>query len=272
MKNFTKVTWISGMPRSGTTWLSQIFASSPDVRLKFCPLFSYEFKNALDENSTEAEWKDLFYKVYNTKSEYLDQEYLKKQGLVPTFDKKNLAPNHLVIKSTRFHNLTPSILKKDNSIKFLFLVRNPCATIYSWLTNPYEFPKDAIPENEWRTGRCRKNAPGEFWGFNDWKNVVLQALELKELYPERFFILRYEELTENSEKCIKEIFSSLGILYEKQTSNFLLQSQSKHDGNKRSVYKKPSLKASWESGLSPDIIENCLKETKGTELEQFTKI
>ena len=66
------IVWISGMPRSGTTWLSQIFASSPDVRLKFCPLFSYEFKNALTEQSTAEDWRELFAAVYTKKSEYLD--------------------------------------------------------------------------------------------------------------------------------------------------------------------------------------------------------
>jgi hypothetical protein len=95
-----QVTWISGMPRSGTTWLSQIFASSPDVRLKFCPLFSYEFKNKLDQNSNKADWLKLFKDVYNTESEYLDQDYLRKDGLVPSFINKKQAPEHLVIKST----------------------------------------------------------------------------------------------------------------------------------------------------------------------------
>ena len=70
-----KLGWISGMPRSGTTWLSQIFASCVDVRMKFCPLFSYEFKNILDENSSSIQWEKLFSDVYQTKSEYLDQEY-----------------------------------------------------------------------------------------------------------------------------------------------------------------------------------------------------
>ena len=46
--NKFKIVWISGMPRSGTTWLSQIFAASPAVRMKACPLFSYEFKNILN--------------------------------------------------------------------------------------------------------------------------------------------------------------------------------------------------------------------------------
>jgi len=118
------------MPRSGTTWLSQVFASAPSVRLKFCPLFSYEFKNVLNEQSTSEQWQQLFNDVYNTESEYLDQEYLRKKGLVPAFTERAESPDHLVIKSTRFHNLVPHILALHPSIKFVHIVRHPCASIY----------------------------------------------------------------------------------------------------------------------------------------------
>ena len=34
-----------GCPRSGTSWLGQIFNSAPDVAYRYQPLFSYEFKD-----------------------------------------------------------------------------------------------------------------------------------------------------------------------------------------------------------------------------------
>ncbi len=151
---FKNVVWITGMPRSGTNWLSQIFASHPDVRLKLCPLFSYEFKNALDEKSSALMWRTLLKNVYHTESEYLDQEYLRREGHVPTFEQKNERPSMLVIKSTRFHNLTPGLLKKCPEIKWVGIVRNPCASIYSWISNPLEFPNSADPYTDWRTD-CR---------------------------------------------------------------------------------------------------------------------
>ena len=263
------VGWIAGMPRSGTTWLSQIFASSPDVRLKFCPLFSYEFKNALGENSTAADWEKLFLAVYHTNSEYLDQDYLRKQGLVPTFSEKRENPHYLIIKSTRFHNLTPHILKLNVQIKFIYIVRHPCATINSWLTNPFEFPDGADPMTEWRTGKCRKTGPGEFWGFEDWKTVTRQALRLSELYPDRFRILRYEDMVQDTPKCTKELFKYFGIHYGKQTDDFIKLSHSKHDKSNRSVFKNPNLSKPWQVMLPPSIISECLTDLKGTELEQF---
>jgi hypothetical protein len=268
-QNEMKVGWVSGMPRSGTTWLSQILASSPDVRLKFCPLFAYEFKNALDENSTADDWRKLFADVYQTKSEYLDQDYLRKGNLVPTFHEKRGNPRHLVIKSTRFHNLIPHILRLDNHIRFIHLVRHPCATIHSWLTNPYEFPEDADPLKEWRSGECRKNGPGEFWGFDDWKTVSTQALRLAERYPTRFRIVRYETLVRDARKCVNELFAYLEIPYEKQTNDFVELSQSKHDENKRSVYKSQKFKSDWFATLDSSIVSECLSELAGTELQQF---
>jgi len=264
-----QVAWISGMPRSGTTWLSQILASSPDVRLKFCPLFSYEFKNALNENSSADDWSKLFREVYHTNSDYLDQNYLRNQGLVPTFLDKNENPHNLILKSTRFHNLIPNILRLDDQIRFVHIVRHPCATIHSWLTNRNEFPQHANPMEEWRSGVCRKTGPGEFWGFDDWKKVTAQALQLEKLYPERFKVLRYEDLVEETRKSTKNLFDYFDITYKKQTDDFIGLSRSRHDKNKRSVFKKSEINMDWVTMLHPSIVSACIEELRGTMLEQF---
>lgn len=264
-----QLAWISGMPRSGTTWLSQIFASSPEVRLKFCPLFSYEFKNALDETSSAEQWDKLFAELYETNSEFLNQDHLRKQGLIPHFKDKHKNPRHLIIKSNRFHNLTPHILRLNNQIRFIYIVRHPCATIYSWLSDPREFPSQAVPMQEWRTGQCRKTGPGEFWGFDDWKHVTAQALKLSEQYPDRHKIVRYESLVKNANHVARELFHYLQIPYEKYTDDFIEFSHSRHDEHKHSVFKKPKLKNSWEERLDPSIIAACMNEIKGTQLEQF---
>lgn len=266
-----RVAWISGMPRSGTTWLSQIFASSPDVRLKSCPLYSYEFKNALDENSTATQWTELFEKVYRTNSEFLDQGHLRKHGLIPSFADKKDHPGHLVIKSNRFHNLTPHILRLNDDIQFIHIVRHPCATIYSWLSDPGEFPASANPMDEWRSGNCRKTGPGEFWGFDDWKSVTAQAVSLSEQYPNRHRIVRYEDLVKDTQRQARELFEFLQIPFEEQTLNFIELSHSRHDEHKHSVFKRPEKKAKWETKLDPAIIAQCLSEIRGTALEQFLR-
>jgi Sulfotransferase family len=264
-----QVAWISGMPRSGTTWLSQIFASSPDVRLKSCPLFSYEFKNSLDENSTAEQWDKLFAEVYRTNSEYLDQEHLRKHGLIPRFENKHANPRHLIIKSNRFHNLTPLILKLNERVRFIYIVRHPCATIYSWLSDEREFPAQFSPLEQWRNGQCRKTGPGEFWGFDDWKKVTSQALKLSRQYPDRHRIVRYEDLVRNPELQAKKLFRYLQIPFDEQTRDFIALSQGRHDAHKHSVFKNPELRDRWEDKLDASIITACMNEIRGTELEQF---
>lgn len=264
-----KVIWISGMPRSGTTWLSQIFASSPHIRLKFCPLFSYEFKNKLGEQSTEQDWRSLFNEVYKTRSEYLDQEYLRKNGLIPSFDIKLQNPQFLAIKSTRFHNLVPYLLNFDLDIKFVHIVRDPMASLYSWLSSPYEFPANAKIEDEWRTGACRKNGPGEFWGFEDWKTVNQKALNYSLEYKEKFRIIQYEQLVKTPESLCLELFEFLDIPFEEQTKCFLDRSTNTHDENRRSVFKKVQPEKKWLQNLDPEIVKQCKAELIGTSLEQF---
>lgn len=264
-----KIVWISGMPRSGTTWLSQIFASSPDVRLKSCPLFSYEFKMLLDEESTRGEWEKLFLDVYKTNSEYLDQEHLRKHGLVPHFRIKNSQPGYLAIKSNRFHNLTPNILALNPKLKFIYIVRHPCASIYSWLNDPREFPETADSMQEWRQGKCRKNSPGEFWGFDDWKAVTLQALAMESRFSDRFKIVRYECLVKECLKVSAQLFQFIGLEMSEQTIDFISSSSSKHDEDKHSVFKNPALLDTWSDKLDPVIVNEIYEDIIGTELEIF---
>lgn len=267
----TRIGWISGMPRSGTTWLSQIFASSPDVRLKFCPLFSYEFKHAVNADSSAREWEEFFRQVYHTRSPYMDQEHLRKNGLVPEFSSRASAPDHLIIKSNRFHHLIPDLLEKMTGARIIYLVRHPAATLHSWLTNPTEFPADADPESQWKSGACRKTDVGEFWGFDDWKAVTLQALELERVYPDRMRIQRYEALKLRPAAEAESLFRFLGLEMGPDTLDFIEQSRSRHDPNKRSVFKKPGPDTAWRSGLPPSIVRSIDREIRSTPLERFAE-
>lgn len=265
------VAWLSGMPRSGTTWLSQIFASSPQVRLKFCPLFSYEFKHALNERSTGEDWRRFFADVYRTPSPYMDQEHLRKDGLVPEFYEKYANPEHLLIKSNRFHHLIPNLFKNVPDAKVIYLVRHPAATLYSWLSNPTEFPAGANPVCEWRSGACRKTDIGEFWGFDDWKAVTLQALEMQRAYPDRMRIQRYEALTKHPLLEAEALFDFLGLSMGPATTDFISKSRSRHDPNNRSVYKRAGPDTAWRYGLSESIISIIRSEIAGTSLELFAE-
>ncbi|KAF0218752.1 MAG: hypothetical protein FD174_2535 [Geobacteraceae bacterium] len=268
---FNNIIYVLGMPRSGTSWLGQVFDSSPQTRFRLSPLFSYAFKNQLNEHSTLNEWEELFKRVYHTNDEFMEQTARRESGLYPTFSVKDENPEFLVIKDTRFHNLTSQMLKLVDNLKIVVIVRNPCGAIYSWLNAPREFPQGADPLIEWRTGACRKNGFGEFWGFDDWKEVTNMYLKFAREIPERVLIVRYENLVDDSIQQIRRIFSYCGLDYTPQTEEFLKLSQKIHVDNEYAVFKNPKVKDMWKTGLQDVIKSAIINELNGSELEVFLK-
>ncbi|MCV2216442.1 sulfotransferase family protein [Thauera sp. Sel9] len=264
-----KIIWIAGMPRSGTNWIGQIFASHPSVRYKLCPLFSYDFKDALDEHSNAAEWTTLLQATYDTRSEYLDQEYLRRDTLVPCFAEREAAPPVLAIKSTRYHHLLPRLLELVPHAQVVGIVRDPRAAIHSWLSNPLEFPADADPATEWRSGRCRKTAIGEYWGFDDWKTVATLYLDLARRHPGRFHLVQYEQWVQAPLACVSRSFDALELDLHPQTEAFLRESQSRHTEHPRAVFKHPSVASRWTETLAPAIAQTIAAELEGTPLAGF---
>lgn len=256
------------MPRSGTTWLSQIFSASRDVRLKSCPLFSYEFKNLLDEDSTTSDWQNLFSAVYRTNSEFLNQEHLRRYGLIPSRNEECFG-RRLFIKSNRFHHLTPNMLLLNKNVRFVYLVRDPRASIYSWISDPHEFPDNADPLSEWKTGCCRKTNNGEFWGFDDWVNVTAQAVKLSDVFPQQHKIIRYEELVRNPNEVINALCEFFRLPFSDEMKSFIELSHSRHDSHKHSVFKDPTKINNWRLLLDGSIANECERSVKGTPLEIF---
>ena len=264
-----KLAWLTGMPRSGTTWISQFFAASPHVRVKFCPLFSYSFKNSMTKDSDANSWYRFFNRVYETEDEYMDQIYLRKNGLIPDFRNKDDQPQTLLIKSNRHHHLTESLLEKLPDLRMIALVRNPFSVINSWIRNPTEFPSGADPLQEWRSGSCRKTGVGEYWGFDDWKSVTMMHLGLAELYPDRFFIHRYEECARDPYGEARKMFDELEVDYSPHVDKFICLSRSTHDENPRSVYKSNNNTNKWRDQLDKRIVDGIYSDLADTTLAKF---
>jgi hypothetical protein len=260
--------WLAGMPRSGTTWVSQFFAASPHVRVKFCPLFSYAFKNAMSAEDDAQAWRAFFRTVYATADDYMDQLYLSSKGLIPLVGEKDPAPASLLIKSNRYHHLTEPLLQTLPEIRFIALVRDPVAAIFSWLTNPLEFPAGASPQAEWRSGACRKSAESEFWGFDDWKKVTSMHVRLAQFYPDRFFLHRYDDVARDPVQAARTMFSQVEIEFTPHVKAFIDDSRSRHDPHPRSVYKSKG-GARWRDALDPQIVEAIHDDLAGTDLRQF---
>ena len=260
---------IVGMPRSGTSWLGQIVDSSPEVRFRLSPLFSYAFKNAVDEHSSRDEYLRVFQGAYESDDLFMSQAERRRVGQYPVFEHKNDEPEFLAIKITRFHNLIARMLDLFDDLRMVGIVRHPCGAIHSWLTTAREFPPDADPMKEWRTGACRKTGPEEFWGFEDWKKVTALHMRLEEALPDRFRIVRYEDLVDHAARETRKLFDFLGLLYGEQTDRFLKASQRRHDEDSHAVFKDPSVKLRWRRELDRGIQREIIGEIEETNLRRF---
>ena len=264
-----KVVAIFGMPRSGTSFVAQILDSSPKVAFRMEPIFSYKLKNMVNEHSTKKQFIDFFKLAFNSdEDEFMNQMKYRNSGIYPSFNKQK--PDILVIKTTRYHEIIPSLLKKFNAseLKIISIVRNPCGAINSWLKHPNEFPADANPLTEWRTGTCRKNANEEYWGFDDWKSVTKLHLSMEAVYS-NFKIIQYEDIVDQIELKTKDIFNYCGLSLTDQTSIFIQEAQSKHIEDPYSVFKSKQVAINWKTALNEEIINCIINEITGTELEKF---
>lgn len=268
---YKQIIVIVGMPRSGTSWLSQIIDSCPEVRYRLSPLFSFAFKNAVTEDSSKEKFKAVFDGAYLAHDDFMEQTSNRERGHYPTFEYKETDAEYLVIKMTRFHNLIPTMLQYFEKLKMVAIVRHPCGAIHSWLTTPNEFPQDADPNVDWRSGECRKTGPEEFWGFEDWKTVTRLHMRMEKEYRGNFCLLQYEDLVNDPVAVTKELFRFLGLLYTRQTDRFLAESQSRHDDDPYATFKHPRVKDRWRTSLQPQIQTEIIEEIEATDLERFLK-
>lgn len=261
---------IHGVPRSGTSWLGAIMDSSEKVIYRNQPLFSYAFKSFLDENASAQCIDEFFHSIGKSQDDFLLQKEEKQKGIIPSFIKNN--PTHIVYKEARYHHVVENMLQKDNSVKVLGIVRNPKSVISSWMEAPREFDKKnwCILE-EWKNAPSKNNnSKEEFYGYTKWKEVAKLFLNLKDRYPERFYLVNYSTLLENTEKEVEDIFDFLNIELGIQTLDFLKSGQ-KVDLSKEaySVYRTNQSDSKWKALLPKEIIQAIDSDLIETNLEIF---
>jgi Sulfotransferase domain len=263
---------IHSVPRSGSTWLGEIFNSNEKTLYKLQPLFSYAFKDRLNENSSKDEI-DLFFKeLVLKKDNFLDQTDKKEKGVIPTFN-KNKPSNFIIYKEVRYHHILRNLLEKDNELKVIGLVRNPLSVINSWLRAPKEFRKELgwSELEEWRfAAKKNLNKPEEFNGFEKWKEVTLLFEELLIEFPDRFYLVKYNELVTNTVQEVKNLFDFCDLNLTEQTLIFINKSSNTDQSAEAySVFRSKQVDDKWKFQLNPIIIFEIQKDLKETKLEKY---
>lgn len=268
---FQNIITIAGIARSGTTWLGEILNSSPDVAYRFQPLFSYTFKDRVGINSTFEEYEAFLQELYDSDDPFLLQIDKRESGILPIFS-KNSKPKFLVMKMARYHYLHIRFLNYFTTLKLLAIVRNPCAVLSSWMSNPKEFPIGSDPWLEWRLAICKNQCKAEnFFGFYKWRESTNIFLDLQAMFPDRVRVVRYEDLVENPIITTESLFHFAGLSFCDQSKHFLDESCKRHTENPYSVYKKNDVKDRWKHKLDPRIVKDIEQELMGTNLEAFIR-
>ncbi len=262
---------IHSVPRSGSSWIGQIFNSSPDVNFKFQPLFSYTFKDYLNDSSSSKEINSFFEEISKSDDAFLLQQDKIENGTYPKF-KKNNETTHIVYKEVRYHHILENMLAVDSDVIVIGIVRSPYAVINSFLNAPREFRKDLGWDvlSEWKhANKKNMDKPEEFYGYEKWKEVVFLFEKLENEYPDRFYLLKYDDLLLNTGGEVENIFNFCDIKMSEQTKYFLEKSTQKDEKNPYSVYKKKHTDSGWKKSLNPIIISEITKDLKNNGLEKY---
>ncbi len=260
--------FLLGMPRSGTTWLSQIFESSPDFLVRLSPNYSHPLKNQLDLHTSRDDWMSHLAAAAESDDPFMTQNWRRDTGELTTFASAEATARYLAIKDTRFHDLYQRAMEELDGAKLIYVVRHPAGVINSWWRSE-EFPPDADLGEEWRDGSCRKQGPGEYWGFSDWCTITERYLDLEEAAPDRYRVFRYEDLVRDRVGIGTGLFAFVGCELQASTSAFLEESKARHDSRTYSVFKDPSVADRWRSELPVEISEAIQSDLAGTRLARF---
>lgn len=271
LSNRYKKIALFGVPRSGTSWLGQIINSSPKVIYRYQPIFSFEFKDRLNQASTKADIKKFHEDLLSAGSDFVLQTTTINGQAGPAFNKNDA--DTLVWKEVRYHNIIENLLRKDLELKVVGIVRNPKSVLNSWYHAPKEFSQEWDILDEWEfASNKNKNKPEEFNGYEKWKEVANLYTRLRQEYPDRFYLLEYSSLLNDTVGEVKRLFDFCGIEYEKQTEDFISESQNTDaSADAYSVYRKNQTDDKWKKGLPTSIAQAIDEDLRESDLERFNR-
>jgi len=265
-----QVVGIHGAPRSGTTWLGELFNSSEHVCYRFQPFFSYAFRNRIDGVANAQQLRGFFDALSSSNDEFVTQTGASRIAEAPAPAFKKGAMSHLVYKEVRFHDLIEHFLELDQNARFIGVVRDPRASLDSWRSAPREFDPAWSFEHEWRNATL-KNAglPENWYGFERWKELSAYFLRLRQKYPDRFTILRYEELVANPADALARLFEFCGLSITSQSLDFISTSTSTDDRDPYGVFRQKDAQLNRRLSIPKEIQKEIESELRGTPLATF---
>jgi hypothetical protein len=245
---------IFGCPRSGTSWLGQLFNASEAVAYRYQPLFSYEFKNWFGRHGLTAESLDSFADaLMSAQSDFVLQD------LRP---RKSLPPTHLVWKEVRYHALMPALAALPGLHRLIYIHRPALDVINSWHQAPKEFRAGQDIHAEYLHAPSKNTDPCEYNGYAKWKESLALALAVKAAHPDKVILLSYNRLRSHPLDQLSALFAEVGLPLSQQVLDFIVASTSQHDGDAYGVFRNRTA----ELTLPADIVRHLGEDAEGRDL------
>ncbi|MEY2964165.1 MAG: hypothetical protein RL754_1426 [Bacteroidota bacterium] len=237
---------IFGVPRSGTTWLGQLFNSAPTVAYRYQPLFSYEFKDFLKPGMSSKDINDFHRRLLHAESDFV----------LPPHAFEKTESCHLVWKSVRYHNLSTEILKHSQT-KIIYISRDPVEVLNSWYNAPREFLPHWDIQAEWRTAPSKNlGRAEEFYGYEGWQRAEAIHRQNAIDFPNQVRIVDYSTLKSDTERTLRDLFDWAQIPFLNPTLEFIAATSERSKSDTYSVFKKPT-----ELSLPKNIVNEIANRT-----------
>lgn len=257
---------IHSVPRSGSTWLGEILNSSANVKYCFQPLFSYKFKDFLDERSRKEDIDNFFSMLNDTEDEFICQNSQRAAGTLPSFEKASFA-THIIYKEVRYHHILENLLSEDDEIKLILLVRNPIEVMNSWINAPKEFNITWDAEKELVNAELKNQGRKEnFYGLDAWVQTTRLFEKIATKYKQRVFLLRYSSLKRSTFQTIKSIFEFSDLELVEETYNFLEKSLEKNVSDSYSVFRGGKVS---QISINQKLVDRIFKYVCHAELDRY---
>lgn len=268
MNTFEKIIYLASVARSGSSWVGQILASHPQICFRFQPLFSYEFKGRVNEDSSTDQLRLFFRDLGMSAGGFLQQEDKIVTGEYPE-NHETGNETILAFKENRYQSIIAPMLRRIPELRVIGLVRHPCAVLNSWRKNAKEFPEGADFMKEWRHAMCKNSGPQDYFGYYKWKEVSNLYLDLFDQFPDRVLVLSYEKLVENPVEGSKAILQFCGVDSASEVDKFVAESTSSHHDSYYAVYKEASVAVKWREEMPEEIVREIYADLRDTRLERF---
>ncbi|MFM7667896.1 MAG: sulfotransferase family protein [Bacteroidota bacterium] len=211
-----KVNYIIGIGRSGTSLLMSLLGSHPSIHTPPENYFSVFFAKAFSTKKSftvkEIELINRFNIAFGKLQPYVGFEYqIPEKILKQGFDGTYLELCKIIYSS--FKHIPFPVKNPD-----IFIDKNPSNTLFLKKLNHFNpGAKYILMIRDYRGNLLSRKesihllSPKIAFNAIRWNYYTRKALSWKQKYPSQVCVVRYEDLVENTDECLKTVFSFLEV-------------------------------------------------------------